>query len=453
MAKSKSKYVCQKCGYETVKWLGKCPDCNSFNTFSEEAIVVKSKVTRGVGIQCSIKPMVLGEIKPINEDRATTGMAELDRVLGGGLVEGSLTLIGGDPGIGKSTLLLQICSELGKQGKKVLYVSGEESPHQIKLRADRLEVYSENIMILSETNISIIDSSIANINPDFVIIDSIQTMFVEEVTSAPGSVTQVRETTAKLMNISKGRGVSVMIVGHVTKDGNIAGPRVLEHMVDTVLYFEGDKTATYRILRAVKNRFGGTNEIGVFEMGNLGLKEIQNPSAFMLADRPIDVSATVITCSVEGTRPLLIEAQALVSYTSFNMPRRMATGTDFNRMTIIIAVLEKKAGLQLSSYDCYINLTGGIRVVEPAIDASLAIAIASSYRNVPVPSDVLVFGEIGLTGELRAVTMAEKRVQEAKKMGFKTIIIPNANYKEVKDIKGINIVCAKSVEQLLERAL
>lgn len=453
MAKSKSKYVCQKCGYETVKWLGKCPDCNSFNTFSEEAIVVKSKVTRGVGIQSSIKPMVLGEIKPINEDRATTGMAELDRVLGGGLVEGSLTLIGGDPGIGKSTLLLQICSELGKQGKKVLYVSGEESPHQIKLRADRLEVYSENIMILSETNISIIDSSIANINPDFVIIDSIQTMFVEEVTSAPGSVTQVRETTAKLMNISKGRGVSVMIVGHVTKDGNIAGPRVLEHMVDTVLYFEGDKTATYRILRAVKNRFGGTNEIGVFEMGNLGLKEIQNPSAFMLADRPIDVSGTVITCSVEGTRPLLIEAQALVSYTSFNMPRRMATGTDFNRMTIIIAVLEKKAGLQLSSYDCYINLTGGIRVVEPAIDASLAIAIASSYRNVPVPSDVLVFGEIGLTGELRAVTMAEKRVQEAKKMGFKTVIIPNANYKEVKDIKGINIVCAKSVEQLLERAL
>ncbi len=453
MAKSKSKYVCQKCGYETVKWLGKCPDCNSFNTFSEEAIVVKSKVTRGVGIQSSIKPMVLGEIKPINEDRATTGMAELDRVLGGGLVEGSLTLIGGDPGIGKSTLLLQICSELGKQGKKVLYVSGEESPHQIKLRADRLEVYSENIMILSETNISIIDSSIANINPDFVIIDSIQTMFVEEITSAPGSVTQVRETTAKLMNISKGRGVSVMIVGHVTKDGNIAGPRVLEHMVDTVLYFEGDKTATYRILRAVKNRFGGTNEIGVFEMGNLGLKEIQNPSAFMLADRPIDVSGTVITCSVEGTRPLLIEAQALVSYTSFNMPRRMATGTDFNRMTIIIAVLEKKAGLQLSSYDCYINLTGGIRVVEPAIDASLAIAIASSYRNVPVPSDVLVFGEIGLTGELRAVTMAEKRVQEAKKMGFKTVIIPNANYKEVKDIKGINIVCAKSVEQLLERAL
>lgn len=453
MAKSKSKYVCQKCGYETVKWLGKCPDCNSFNTFSEEAIVVKSKVTRGVGIQSSIKPMVLGEIKPINEDRATTSMAELDRVLGGGLVEGSLTLIGGDPGIGKSTLLLQICSELGKQGKKVLYVSGEESPHQIKLRADRLEVYSENIMILSETNISIIDSSIANINPDFVIIDSIQTMFVEEVTSAPGSVTQVRETTAKLMNISKGRGVSVMIVGHVTKDGNIAGPRVLEHMVDTVLYFEGDKTATYRILRAVKNRFGGTNEIGVFEMGNLGLKEIQNPSAFMLADRPIDVSGTVITCSVEGTRPLLIEAQALVSYTSFNMPRRMATGTDFNRMTIIIAVLEKKAGLQLSSYDCYINLTGGIRVVEPAIDASLAIAIASSYRNVPVPSDVLVFGEIGLTGELRAVTMAEKRVQEAKKMGFKTVIIPNANYKEVKDIKGINIVCAKSVEQLLERAL
>lgn len=452
MAKAKTKFVCQNCGYETVKWLGKCPDCGLFNTLEEETVVIPSKV-RGIGIQSSSKPQLLREIKPVNEDRATTGMAELDRVLGGGLVEGSLTLIGGDPGIGKSTLLLQICSELGRQGKKILYVSGEESPHQIKLRADRLNISSDNIKLLSETNIAVIDNIILNENPDFVIIDSIQTMYSEEATSAPGSVTQVRETTAKLMHISKGRGISVMIVGHVTKDGNIAGPRVLEHMVDTVLYFEGDKTATYRILRAVKNRFGGTNEIGVFEMGNEGLKEILNPSAYMLQDRPVDVSGTVITCSIEGTRPLLIEVQSLVSYTTFNMPRRMATGTDFNRIIIIIAVLEKRAGLQLSSYDSYINITGGIKVMEPAIDAAVAVAVASSYRNVPVDSDTLVFGEIGLTGELRAVTEAKKRVLEAQKMGFKTCIVPKANYKEASTVEGIKVLCAQSVDELLEKAL
>ena len=452
MAKTKSKFVCQKCGYETVKWLGRCPDCGSYNTLTEEVVAPSSKV-RGIGIQSSVKPQMLKDIKPVNEERATTGMGELDRVLGGGLVEGSLTLIGGDPGIGKSTLLLQICSELGKQGKKILYVSGEESPHQIKLRADRLKINSENIKLLSETSIAVVDSAILNENPDFVIIDSIQTMYSEEAASAPGSVTQVRETTAKLMNISKGRGISVMIVGHVTKDGNIAGPRVLEHMVDTVLYFEGDKTASYRILRAVKNRFGSTNEIGVFEMGNEGLKEILNPSAYMLSDRPVDVPGTAVTCSMEGTRPLLIEVQSLVSYTTFNMPRRMATGTDFNRIVIIIAVLEKRAGLQLSSYDAYINLTGGIKVMEPAIDAAVAVAIASSYRNLPVASDMLVLGEIGLTGELRAVTMAEKRVQEAYKMGFKTCIVPAANYKEASRVQGINVVCAKSVDELLEKAL
>lgn len=452
MAKTKSKFVCQKCGYETVKWLGRCPDCGSYNTLTEEVVTAPSKV-RGIGIQSSVKPQMLKDIKAVNEDRATTGMGELDRVLGGGLVEGSLTLIGGDPGIGKSTLLLQICSELGKQGKKILYVSGEESPHQIKLRADRLNINSENIKLLSETNIAVVDSAVLNENPDFVIIDSIQTMYSEEAASAPGSVTQVRETTAKLMHISKGRGISVMIVGHVTKDGNIAGPRVLEHMVDTVLYFEGDKTASYRILRAVKNRFGSTNEIGVFEMGNEGLKEILNPSAYMLSDRPVDVPGTAVTCSMEGTRPLLIEVQSLVSYTTFNMPRRMATGTDFNRVVIIIAVLEKRAGLQLSSYDTYINLTGGIKVLEPAIDAAVAVAIASSYRNVPVASDMLVLGEIGLTGELRAVTMAEKRVQEACKMGFKTCIVPKANYKEASRVEGINVICAGSVDELLEKAL
>lgn len=452
MARAKSKFVCQKCGYETVKWLGRCPDCGSYSTFEEEVIAPAVK-TRGVGIQSSYKPQPLGEIKPVSEARSTTGMGELDRVLGGGLVEGSLTLIGGDPGIGKSTLLLQICSELGRQGKKILYVSGEESPHQIKLRADRLNINSENIKILSETNIAVADNVILNEDPDFVVIDSIQTMYTEEASSAPGSVTQVRETTAKLMHISKGRGISVMIVGHVTKDGNIAGPRVLEHMVDTVLYFEGDKTASYRILRAVKNRFGSTNEIGVFEMGNEGLKEILNPSAYMLSDRPVDVPGTAVTCSMEGTRPLLIEVQALVSFTTFNMPRRMATGIDFNRIVIIIAVLEKRAGLQLSSYDAYINITGGIKVAEPAIDAAAAVAVASSYRNIPVASDLLVIGEIGLTGELRAVSMAEKRVQEACKMGFKRCIVPKANYKEASRVKDIDVICASSVDELLEKAL
>lgn len=452
MAKAKSKFVCQKCGYETVKWLGKCPDCGSFNTLTEEVVAAPSKV-RGIGIQSSVKPQLLKDIKPVNEGRASTGMGELDRVLGGGLVEGSLTLIGGDPGIGKSTLLLQICSHLGNLGKKILYVSGEESPHQIKLRADRLNISSDNIKLLSETNIAVIDTAIINENPDFVIIDSIQTMYSEEAASAPGSVTQVRETTAKLMHISKGKGISVMIVGHVTKDGNIAGPRVLEHMVDTVLYFEGDKTASYRILRAVKNRFGGTNEIGVFEMGNEGLKEILNPSAYMLADRPVNVSGTAITCSIEGSRPILIEVQSLVSYTTFNIPRRQATGSDFNRIIIIIAVLEKRAGLQLSSYDAYINLTGGIKVTEPAIDAAVAVAIASSYRNVPVDANTLVFGEIGLTGELRAVTEAKKRVQEAMKMGFKTCIVPRANFKEASTVKGIEVIFAQSVDELLEKAL
>lgn len=321
------------------------------------------------------------------------------------------------------------------------------------MRADRLNINSDNIKLLSETNIAVIDNIILNENPDFVIIDSIQTMYTEDAASAPGSVTQVRETTAKLMHISKGRGISVMIVGHVTKDGNIAGPRVLEHMVDTVLYFEGDKTAAYRILRAVKNRFGGTNEIGVFEMGGEGLKEILNPSAYMLQDRPVDVSGTVITCSIEGTRPLLIEVQSLVSYTTFNMPRRLSTGIDFNRIVIIIAVLEKRAGLQLSSYDSYINITGGIRVIEPAVDAAVAVAVASSYRNVPVDPDTLVFGEIGLTGELRAVTEAKKRVLEAQKMGFKTCIVPKANYREASNVEGIRVLCAQSVEELLEKAL
>ena len=452
MAKLKSKFVCQICGYETGKWLGKCPDCNSFNTLTEENITPSVK-TRGVGISSSTRPQMLNEIIPIGDNRIFTGLSELDRVLGGGLVAGSLTLVGGYPGIGKSTLLIQICQKLGDQGKKILYVSGEESPQQIKMRADRLGIYTDKLKLLSETSMTLIENAITTENPDYVIIDSVQTMYMEDVTSAPGSVTQIREATAKLMHISKGRGISVIIVGHVTKDGNIAGPRVLEHMVDTVLYFEGDKSASYRILRAVKNRFGGTNEIGVFEMCNEGLKEILNPSEYMLSDRPENVSGAVVTCSIEGTRPLLIEVQSLISFTSFNMPRRIASGVDFNRVLLIIAVLEKRAGLQLGSYDSYVNLTGGIKVAEPALDAAVAVAIASSYRDAAISADTIIFGEIGLAGELRGVTMAEKRVSEAYKLGFKNCVLPKANYKEASKVKGINIIAVESVSDLLNSVL
>ena len=378
MAKIKSKFVCQNCGYETGKWLGKCPECGSFSTFVEEIEKPQPKGNHPTNYNTDVTPKILSEIKPFSQERTKTGLSELDRVLGGGFVQGSLTLVGGDPGIGKSTLLLQICQKLGEQGKNILYVSGEESVQQIKIRADRLEITTEKLKLLSETNLNIIESVIAKENPDYVIIDSIQTMFIDEVSSAPGSVSQVREATSRLMHLGKGKNISLIIVGHVTKDGAIAGPKILEHMVDTVLYFEGDKQASYRILRAVKNRFGGTNEIGVFEMVHSGLREILNPSEFMLSGRPENVSGSVVTCSLEGTRPMLLEVQALVSYTTFNIPRRTATGMDFNRVVLLIAVLEKRANLQLAAYDSYVNLTGGIKIAEPSLDAAVAVAIASS---------------------------------------------------------------------------
>ena len=406
MAKIKSKFVCQNCGYETGKWLGKCPECGSFSTFVEEIEKPQPKGNHPTNYNTDVTPKILSEIEPLSQERTKTGLSELDRVLGGGFVQGSLTLVGGDPGIGKSTLLLQICQKLGEQGKNILYVSGEESVQQIKIRADRLEITTEKLKLLSETNLNIIESVIAKENPDYVIIDSIQTMFIDEVSSAPGSVSQVREATSRLMHLGKGKNISLIIVGHVTKDGAIAGPKILEHMVDTVLYFEGDKQASYRILRAVKNRFGGTNEIGVFEMVHSGLREILNPSEFMLSGRPENVSGSVVTCSLEGTRPMLLEVQALVSYTTFNIPRRTATGMDFNRVVLLIAVLEKRANLQLAAYDSYVNLTGGIKIAEPSLDAAVAVAIASSYKNVAVSADTVVFGEIGLTGEIRAVSMA-----------------------------------------------
>lgn len=381
MAKIKSKFVCQNCGYETGKWLGKCPECGSFSTFVEEIEKPQPKGNHPTNYNTDVTPKILSEIEPLSQERTKTGLSELDRVLGGGFVQGSLTLVGGDPGIGKSTLLLQICQKLGEQGKNILYVSGEESVQQIKIRADRLEITTEKLKLLSETNLNIIESVIAKENPDYVIIDSIQTMFIDEVSSAPGSVSQVREATSRLMHLGKGKNISLIIVGHVTKDGAIAGPKILEHMVDTVLYFEGDKQASYRILRAVKNRFGGTNEIGVFEMVHSGLREILNPSEFMLSGRPENVSGSVVTCSLEGTRPMLLEVQALVSYTTFNIPRRTATGMDFNRVVLLIAVLEKRANLQLAAYDSYVNLTGGIKIAEPSLDAAVAVAIASSYKT------------------------------------------------------------------------
>ncbi len=452
MAKVKTKYVCRECGYTTGKWLGKCPECGSFATFDEEIEQKSLKPSHSASYGTS-KPMKLSQIAPLAYQRALTGLGELDRVLGGGFVQGSLTLVGGDPGIGKSTLILQICSKLSEEGKSILYVSGEESTEQIKMRADRLEISAESLKLLSETNLAVIENIIASEEPDYVIIDSIQTMFIDEISSAPGSVSQVREATSKLMHIGKGKGISVIIVGHVTKDGAIAGPRILEHMVDTVLYFEGDKRASYRILRAVKNRYGA-NEIGVFEMTDKGLREILNPSEYMLSGRPHNVSGSVITSCIEGTTPLLVEVQALTSYTSFNIPRRMATGMDFNRVIVLIAVLEKRLGMQLSNYDSYVNLTGGIRLSEPSLDAAVMVALASSLKDKPVPDGTVVFGEIGLAGEIRAVSLASKRASEAEKLGFTRCVMPKANVKEAKlAVKQMDVIGVSNVRELLSACL
>lgn len=452
MAKLKQVYICQECGYESGKWMGKCPSCNEWGSLVEEVVEAKkpsltAPSSRGAA---SSAPVKLRDVKIENETRTTTGMKELDRVLGGGIVKGSLILVGGDPGIGKSTLLLQICEELGNQNRQVLYISGEESVAQIKMRGERLNVHTENLNLLAETNMSFIEAHIKNTKPDLVILDSIQTVYCDDITSAPGSVSQVREATHKLMNLGKGYGITIMIVGHVTKEGALAGPRVLEHMVDTVLYFEGERHASFRILRAVKNRFGSTNEIGVFEMQDVGLKEVLNPSEIMLAGRPMDVAGSLVSCSLEGTRPMLIEVQALASFTSFGMPRRTATGIDYNRMVILIAVLEKRAGLDMGNYDVYVNLAGGMRINEPSLDLAAALAIASSFRNTPIDPHTVVFGEVGLTGEIRGVAMAEKRVVEAAKLGFKTCIMPKANVEKLPFIKGIKVIGISHIGEALE---
>lgn len=453
MANKKSGIVffCQECGYESAKWLGQCPGCKAWNTFVEEPVKAAAPGRRAaLGLRERQKPMTIAEIDTAEEGKLTTDIAELDRVLGGGIVSGSLTLVGGDPGIGKSTLLLQVCQKLAAKGASVLYISGEESLRQIKLRAERIGSFSDSLKLLCETDLDVIDETVRALKPRVAVIDSIQTMFRQEVSAAPGSVSQVRESTAVLMQLAKGLGISIFIVGHVTKEGTVAGPRVLEHMVDTVLYFEGDRHASYRILRGVKNRFGATNEIGVFEMRETGLAEVANPSEYMLTGRPEDASGSVVVCSMEGTRPILIEIQALVCSTSFGIPRRQATGTDFNRMNLLMAVLEKRLGMQLAGCDAYVNVAGGMRVMEPAIDLGIVLAVISSHRNYPLDPKMIAFGEVGLSGEVRAVSMAKQRVMEAKKLGFTSCILPQVCLKDVGRVEGMKLLGVGSVADALQ---
>ena len=446
MAKAKSNvFFCQECGYESSKWMGQCPGCRAWNSFVEEPVVKSSGKSAGKLGSGTAKPVTLEEIETSETERISSGMAELDRVLGGGIVPGSLVLVGGDPGIGKSTILLQVCKNLAGAGVSTLYVSGEESLRQIKMRAARIGTFSGNVKFMCETSLAEIEGAITKEKPKVVIIDSIQTMCNEEISSAPGSVSQVRESTSVLMQLAKKQGVMIFIVGHVTKEGTVAGPRVLEHMVDTVLYFEGDRHAAYRILRGVKNRFGSTNEIGVFEMGENGLSEVSNPSEYMLSGRPENASGSVVACSMEGTRPILLEIQSLVCRTSFGIPRRTAAGTDTNRVNLLLAVLEKRLNLPLSSCDAYINIAGGIRMNEPAIDLAVVLAVISSYQDKPIDEKTIVFGEVGLSGEVRAVSMARQRVMEAKKLGFKRVILPKVSAQSMEPVEGIQLVGVASV--------
>ena len=459
MAKAiKTVFYCQQCGNESAKWVGQCPACKAWNTMVEEPVKVMSASRAakagaaggGRGISSGLRPVSLSEVDLSAEPRVRTGIGELDRVLGGGLVPGSLVLLGGDPGIGKSTLLLQMSAELAKAGKQVLYVSGEESLRQIGLRAERLGGVSGSLKFLCATELDQISESVLAMKPFLVVIDSIQTMYNPEVSSAPGSVSQVRETTGVLMRLAKENGITFFIVGHVTKDGTVAGPRVLEHMVDTVLYFEGDRYEVYRVLRGTKNRFGSTNEIGLFEMKGDGLSEVLNASEYMLSGRPLGASGSCVTCAVEGTRPLLIEVQALLNTTAYGFPKRQATGTDFNRVSLIMAVLEKRLGLPLGTQDAYINLAGGMKQNEPAIDLGIVLAILSSYRNRALDDRMVAFGEVGLSGEVRAVQMAEKRVQEAAKLGFTTIVLPRGSMKGIKTPEGCRLIGVGGLKEVDE---
>lgn len=452
MAKGKTAvYFCQSCGYESTKWMGQCPACHEWNAFVEELVDKKTAARSSTrAARERVKPQPLRSIELTKEHRTTSGMTELDRVLGGGIVAGSMVLVGGDPGIGKSTLLLQVCKNLADQQIPVLYISGEESLQQIKLRAQRIGSFTDALTLLCETNLDEIRQTIDQEKPQIVVIDSIQTMYNEEVTSAPGSVSQVRESTAALLQIAKGSGVTVFIVGHVTKEGVVAGPRVLEHMVDTVLYFEGDRYASYRILRGVKNRFGSTNEIGVFEMRGDGLREVENPSEYMLSGKPEHASGSVVACSMEGSRPILIEIQALVCHSNFGIPRRTAAGTDFNRVNLLMAVLEKRLNLKLSECDAYVNIAGGIRMNEPAIDLAIVLAIVSSYKNRAIDGQTICFGEVGLSGEVRAVSMPTQRVAEAKKLGFTTCILPKVSMEGIRQTDGLRLIGVGNVREAID---
>lgn len=451
MAKErKSLFFCKECGYDSVKWTGQCPLCKAWNSMIEEPILKSIGNIGNIKLKQENKPQYLKDIILNSKDRYITGFMELDRVLGGGVVAGSMILVGGDPGIGKSTLLLQACKNLAESGQRLLYISGEESLKQIKLRANRIGEIGGEIKFLCETNLSIISEVILKEKPEIVVIDSIQTMFKEEIGSAPGSVSQVRESTNLLMQLAKGEGIAIFIVGHVTKDGQVAGPRVLEHMVDTVLYFEGERAVSYRILRAVKNRFGSTNEIGVFEMRSIGLVEVKNPSEYMLTGRPTDAIGTVVTCLMEGSRPILLEVQALITETAFGLPRRTAVGTDFNRVNLLMAVIEKRCHLQMSRYDAYINIAGGVKMNEPALDLSIILSIISSLKERAIDDKTVIFGEVGLVGEVRAVSMAEYRVKEAQKLGFTTCILPQACLEKMEYKGSMKLIGVRNVREAME---
>ena len=452
--KAQSIYVCNSCGYETPKWLGKCPSCGDWNSFFEQKVVNEKESKYGLsesgkGEKKIVTPKALNKIEGKVATRSSTGIEELDRVLGGGIVKGSLILLGGEPGIGKSTLILQVCNKIKGEGQ-VLYVSGEESGEQIKLRADRLKIDNDNIMFLGETDINIIEGTITEMKPKLVIIDSIQTIFSSDLDSIPGTISQVREITARLMKICKSRGITTIIIGHVTKDGNIAGPRVLEHMVDTVLYLEGERYFSYRILRGVKNRFGSTNEVGMFEMKNEGLIEVSNPSSILISERDDNPPGSTIVATLEGTRSLLVEIQALTTPTIFGMPRRTANGIDYNRVTLLMAVLEKMTGLALGSQDVYINVVSGMKLSEPATDLGVVVAVASSFKNIPIPKDWVCIGEVGLTGEIRTIGMIDKRLKEAEKLGFKTAIIPKNNKKLLKEKYKLDIINVQNIREVMK---
>ena len=450
MAKSKTIFVCSECGNESSKWLGKCPACNSWNTFYEQKVVETKAGGHKDLAKSENKPQKLNSYEAKETLRNSTGFGELDRVLGGGLVKGSLVLLGGEPGIGKSTLILQICDKVKGEGK-VLYVSGEESAEQIKMRADRLGINNDDILFLGETDIDVVNQAIIEINPKLVIIDSIQTMYSEEISAAAGSVSQVREITSQVMRVCKSRAITTIIIGHVTKEGNIAGPRVLEHMVDTVLYLEGERYFSYRVLRGVKNRFGSTNEIGMFEMNEEGMCEITNPSDILISEREDNPAGSCIVSSIEGTRAILIELQALTTQSIFGFPKRTANGTDYNRLALLIAVLEKRAGIMLGSQDVYLNLVGGIRVNEPSIDLGMMMAVVSSFKNVAIPKDMVIIGEVGLTGEVRRINVIDKRLKEAEKLGFKSCIIPESNKKDLKEKYKLDIIGVSNINEAMKK--